>query len=315
MSDLLFGRRASLTLVAGDKALDLSEFRFRFTTQADDEESPNNANIRVYNLSSSLIKSIKGEFSRVRIQAGYGDNFGLIFEGGIRQYRIGRENMTDTYLDILAADGDEAYNFAMISQSLGAGSTGMQRIEATIIEMKKQGVDLGKVVVPDFGGTLPRGKVLWGLGKQIMRDEVRSVDATWSIQNGKINIISLTKYLPGEAVVLTSSTGLIGRPEQTQDGIMAKCLLNPKIQIGGLVKIDNASINQTSFVNNGFESSQGIPYNTWGNGYKMLADISSDGMYRVFVAEHEGDTRGTPFYTNLTLLAVDQVTETCKAYP
>jgi hypothetical protein len=315
MSDLLFGRRASLTLVAGDKALDLSEFRFRFSTQADDEESPNNANIRVYNLSPSLIKSIKGEFSRVRVQAGYGDNFGLIFEGSIRQYRIGRENMTDTYLDILAADGDEAYNFAMVSQSMAAGSTGMDRIQAVILAMKKQGVDLGKVVVPDFGGTNPRGKVLWGLGKQLMRDEVRSVEATWSIQNGKVNIIALDKYLPGQAVVLTSSTGLIGRPEQTQDGIMAKCLLNPKIEVGGLVKIDNASINQTSFVNNGFESSQGIPYNTWGNGYKMLADVSSDGVYRVFVAEHEGDTRGTPFYTNLTLLAVDQVTETCKAYP
>ena len=91
-------------------------------------------------------------------------------------------------------------------------------------------------------------------------------------------------------------------------------MLNPKIQVGGLVKIDNSSINQTSFVNNGFESSQGIPYNTWA-GFQMLADISSDGLYRVFVAEHEGDTRGTPFYTNLTLLSVDPVTETCKAYP
>ena len=314
MSDLLFGRRASLILTSGTKGLDLSELRFRFNIQADDEESPNNATVRVYNLSSDLIKSIKGEYSTVVIQAGYGDNFGVVFSGTIRQYRIGRENMTDTYLDILAADGDEAYNFAVVNQSIAAGSTAVDRIKVYTDEMAKKGTSLGKVVIPDFGGTLPRGKVLFGLARQLIRDETQSLGATWSIQDGKINIIALTKYLPGDAVVLTSSTGLIGRPEQTQDGITAKCLLNPKIQVGGLVKIDNSSINQTSFVNNGFESSQGIPYNTWA-GFQMLADISSDGLYRVFVAEHEGDTRGTPFYTNLTLLSVDPVTETCKAYP
>lgn len=311
---LLFGRRASLILNTGEKGLDLSDFRFRFNIQSDDEESPNNATVRVYNLSSDVIKSIKGEYTNIVIQGGYGDNFGVIFQGDIRQYRIGRENMTDTYLDILAADGDQAYAFATISQSVGAGSTWDQRIGKYMDAMSQQGVDLGKVVVPNLGGTLPRGKVLFGMAKQLIRSEVQSVGATWSIQNGKVNIISLTKYLPGEAIVLTSSTGLIGRPEQTQDGIVAKCLLNPKIQVGGLVKIDNNSINQTSFTNNGSQDSQGIPYNTWA-GFQMLADISADGTYRVFVAEHEGDTRGTPFYTTLTLLSVDPVTQTCKAYP
>ena len=36
--------------------------------------------------------------------------------------------------------------------------------------------------------------------------------------------------------------------------------------------------------------------------------MSADGFYRVFVAEHEGDTRGQAWYTNLILLAVNPTT-------
>jgi hypothetical protein len=52
--------------------------------------------------------------------------------------------------------------------------------------------------------------------------------------------------MPGEAVVLTSGTGLLGRPEQTEDSIEIVSLLNPLLKIGSRVQIDNASINQAS---------------------------------------------------------------------
>lgn len=107
MDEFQYKRKASLLLVDDDEVLDLSNLRFRFQVKAMDVESPNNAAIRVYNLSRDTLVKIRGEFSRVILQAGYDNNFGVIFDGTIKQFRIGREGTTDTYLDILAADGVE----------------------------------------------------------------------------------------------------------------------------------------------------------------------------------------------------------------
>jgi len=109
MSGKLFGRKASMLLVQGDKALDLSDMHFRFKTVQEDAEAPGNCEIRVWNLSEATIKTIRGEYTKVILQAGYDEApFGVIFTGTIKQYRIGREpDAVNNYLDILAADGDD----------------------------------------------------------------------------------------------------------------------------------------------------------------------------------------------------------------
>lgn len=43
-----------------------------------------------------------------------------------------------------------------------------------------------------------------------------------------ITFIPLTGYLPGEVPVISPSTGLLGVPEETQNGIEFQTLLNQK---------------------------------------------------------------------------------------
>ena len=311
----LFDRRATLLLVQGGKALDLSDLQFTFETAQEDEQSPSSCSIRIFNLSDATLKKVKEEFSRVVLQAGYVNSaFGTIFDGTIIQYRIGRsEGSADTYLDILAADGDQAYNFALINQTLKAGSSPGDRIAAAVKAMNDKGVSAGQIMVPMTGGILPRGKVLFGLAKTILRSQVQAINSTWTIDEGKINVVPLEGYLPGDAVVLTSATGLVGRVEQTQDGIRARVLLNPLIKVGGLIKIDNASINQT-IANPSVALPAGqLIYNKYA-GVAFLADVSTDGIYRVYVAEYKGNTRGQEWYTDLVALSVNPVTQKVKAY-
>lgn len=322
-----FKRRCSLLLlprgttgnnpsafVAGGTPMDLSNFQIKFETVQQDEESPNNCSIRVFNLSAATVKAVRDEYSQVVLQAGYeGSSFGVIFQGQVKQYRIGRTDNKTTYLDILACDGDMAYNWALVNQTLAAGSSSQDRINAAIKAMQPYGISAGQVIATGTGGTLPRGKVLFGYAKATIRSETQTNGQTWNINNGQVNIIPLDGYLPGEAVVLNSGTGLIGRPEQTQDGIKARCLLNPKIVIGGLVKIDQASINQTAQQRD-FVIPQGqLPYDRYA-GVQMLANVAADGLYRVYVAEHRGDTRGQEWYSDLVCLTVDPVTNKVKPY-
>jgi len=197
-----------------------------------------------------------------------------------------------------------------VNKSLAAGTDAGERIAELVKAMTKDGVKPGKMIIPSTGGVLPRGKVLFGMAKSILRAEVQNIGATWSIQGGYVNVIPLTGYLPGEAVTLNRFSGLIGRPEQTADGIRARCLLNPKITIGGLVIINNSSINQTLQQN---PAAAPVPYNQWA-GIQQLATVTTDGIYRVYVAEHTGDTRANEYYTDLVCLTVDPVTEQVKAY-
>ncbi len=305
MADSLqYLRRVKLTVTGAGGGLDLSKMRIRFKVRAADVESPNNADIRIYNLSKSTVDQIIEEFKEIQLEAGYEFNQGLIFKGTLKWYRYGREpNGVDTYLDLLAADGDIPYNQAFISKSFEAGMTGRERIEEITKTMQEKGLGSSPTIaVPPTGGIIPstRGKVMFGMSRVNLAREVLAMQSTWSIQNNELVVIDKTGYLPGEAVVLTGQSGLIGRPEQTIDGIKAKCLINPKIKVGGLVKLDNASINRNASVT----PSTPVVYDSYTN-MQFTASISTDGLYRAYVIEYVGDTRSTDWYAELTLLEVD----------
>lgn len=282
-------------------ALDLSEFHFTFSTVQQDVESPSNCSIRVYNLSRQTLDNLtKNEYSTVVLQAGYEGRYGVIFKGTLKQFRIGKESATTTYLDLLASDGDQAYNYSVVAKTLAASSTPQDRINAALAAMAPNGVTAGHLM-PFTGGVLPRGKVLFGMARAAVRNEARQQGATWEIANGQVNIIPLDGYLPGEAVELNALTGMIGIPEQTENGIRVRSLLNPLITVGGLVKIDNRSINRIVQQN---PRAATVAYNSY-TGIQLLATVTNDGLYRVFVAEHQGDTRGQAWYTDIVCLAVD----------
>lgn len=283
------------------KTLDLSEFQFRFKTANQDEEGPSNCSVRIYGLAQQTVDEItKYGFSRIILQAGYEGSFGVIFDGTIKQFRTGKENSINPYLDLLAADGDLGYNYAVTSAAIAANSTGAQRKAAIVQDFSKYGITLG-ADLSQTGGTLPRGKVLFGMSRILFRNEAETTGSTWSIQNGKIQVLPLDGYLPGQAVQLSALTGLIGIPEQTQDGIRCRCLINPRIVVGSRIQIDNKTINKTLQQS---PSVAPVPFNQW-TGFQQLASVAADGFYRVYVCEYEGDTRGSAWWCDIIALAID----------
>jgi len=293
-----FGRQFKLLVSnKGGTTVDLSQMRVKFAVKKSGYMTPNVADIIVYNLAQSTALFIKQEFTQVIMQAGYDGNFGVIFKGNIKQAILGRESGTDTFINLIAGDGDQAYNFAIVTQTVGSaiagGSSPSDQFNAAAASMSGQGVGASYIgTLPQV--KLPRGKVLYGNARDYIKTIADTNGFAWSIQDEKIVFLKQGAYLPNQAVVLTSKSGLIGAPQQTIQGIKLKCLLNPKIKCHGRVQIDNAAVQQ--FV---IDFSQpGSPANT-------PVPLSNDGMYYVLVAEHSGDTRGTEWYTNLQMLTID----------
>ncbi|MDR6377323.1 phage protein [Paraburkholderia caledonica] len=306
----IWDRKGSLIVSSGTVGLDLSEFRFRFQTVAAETQTPNTLYVRVYNLSPQTLQKIgtnaSTEFTTITLQAGYGNNYGVIFQGTIKQTAVGRERNTDNFIDIWAADSDEWYNFAVISRSIAAGQTPEQVINAIVAAPSVNGVkpvkfaqDASGLIVgaaPGLKQALSRGKSIFGLPRDYARDWAAKYGYRWSLQNGEFVVVPITGYRPGEAVVLSSSTGLIGVPAATQDGVVVRALLNPRIRIGCLVQIAPGDINHITTQQFGLTAANTLPTAT-------LATAA--GFYRVMEASFSGDMRGQEWYVDLICLAVD----------
>lgn len=294
-----FGRFAQLVVSSGSQGIDLSNLRIRFEVRASDVETPNTLVARVYNLADETRNKIIAEYNTVTLSAGYQNGAkGIIFQGDIKQFFHGRERNVDKFLEIRAGDGDKVYNSAIINQTMPAGVTDEQQL-ATIA--KAMGIPVAPTAngYLTTGGILPRGKTMWGMARLEMQRLARKNNCRWSIQNGQIVLVPDTGYLPGQAVEINSASGMIGAPEQTDNGIIVRCLLNPLIQIGQAVRINNADINSGP-------NTPVLGFPSWTSQY-YPATVSDDGLYRVLVVEHLGDTRGEgdDFYTELVCLDID----------
>lgn len=287
-----YGRICKLTV--GDpagEALDLSELRIRFGIINGDVQTPKTASIRVYNPAPETAKRVRKEFTQVVLQAGYEGAAGVIFSGQIKQVRIGRENATDTYVDILAADGDVAYNQAKISKTLAAGWTPTDWRNAALEAMAPYGVTAGQMApLPDIRS--PRALVMYGMARDELRTLCETYGMTWAIARGQLQMLPVGAVLGGVAVELTSETGLIGLPTQTIDGIMAKCLINPLIRPGCQVRINNDSIQEAAISTN-------VTY------VDTRPTKDTDGFYKVWAVAINGDTRGTEWYMDMVCTGVD----------
>ncbi|WP_431207514.1 phage protein [Burkholderia cepacia] len=293
-----FGRKVSLVVGpdTGD-SLDLSGLRIVFRVQRGDLQTPNSARIRVYNVSDNTAQRAAAEFTRVVLQAGYEGNYGIIFDGSIIQVRRGRESPTDTYIDITAADGDMAYNFAVVNTTLAAGSTHADVVNACLKAMGKYGVTAGYIAdLPS--NPMPRGQVLFGMARDHLETVARSTQTLWSIQDGQLQIVPETSYVPGDIPVINAKSGMVGLPEQTQNGITVRMLLNPAVKIGRLIQLDNSSIQRYEF---SLSSADAIA----NRNTALQNRINGDGFYYVMTNEFWGDTRGNDWYNEVICLAVD----------
>ena len=287
-----FIRRSSLTIGNNAEQLDLSALHFTFSIKQADLETFQAAHIRVYNVSQDTLKAIKTkEYTKVVLQAGYEDagNYGVIFDGDLIQGRVGRDNATDTYLDIIAGVGYQSSQ-TVYNGTIAAGSTAQDALKAVTGAM---GIELKPY---NFNPTqkLPRGKSIYGMA----RDELHRQAATAGFsyfydKKGNISFVPLESAIPGTATIINADTGMVGWPELTQQGIKVRTLLNPLLDVASVFQINNASIQLPS----------AAPRYDWLINAYALPNIQDDGLYRIYVIEHRGDTRGNDWYSDIIGLA------------
>lgn len=306
-----------LSLIVADPSgagIELGALRVVFEVRRGDTQTPNTCDVRVYNTNNNTSNLLRhrgaSEFTQLSLKAAYqGQPLAQIFYGSIKQVRQGREDQKNSYVAITAADGDEPYNFAPVAFTMAKGNLAQNAVTSILgtMALATQGSPTGgsggqplvKGYMPEFNpNQFIRGRVYFGSARDEMRDFAKSQDCKWWIDNGQLNVVPLTSYINSAPILITPKTGLIGVPEQTQNGLSVRVLLNPSIKIGATIKLDS-TINELRL---------GLDNQSVGNNLTLqqgAAKLNGDGLYYVMRAEHFGDTRGNAWYTDLICLAVD----------
>ena len=230
-----FGRRWKLDISNDQETLSIEQLRVAFEIDKTINEKPNPAKIQVWNLNRDHINQLLSqEYKKVALSVGY-DELRQIYVGDITKTRIQREGL-DFVLTLECSDGYKAYTQSRAKTTLKAGATDKQIVEELQKTMPK--VQKGAIDIPNQR-KLPRGRVLNGNSRDILTKIARNNKADWSIQDGALIFLPKDKVLNDDAVLISQDTGMINAPEQTDEGLELTCLLNPALQIGGLVKVES----------------------------------------------------------------------------
>lgn len=283
VANVLVGKAGSGVLI--------KDLRISFEVVKATDSTPNSATIKIYNMSPDNQSKIKKEFTDVFLSAGYEDNVRLVFRGNIRHAYTYREG-NDIITEIDAGDGDRDYREAVMNETLAAGTTDKQLIERAASSMTN-GTTLGYTDASDKART--RGKVLTGNTRNVLSKIATGSNATWSIQDGVLQLVSVAGVLPTEAIVLNNDTGLLKAPKITEDGVETISLLNPEIAINGRIKVNNRDVD-TRPPGGGADSG--------GPDKKPLPNLSADGFYKVIKLTHKGDTHGSEWTSVATAVAL-----------
>ncbi|MGG8284578.1 hypothetical protein [Klebsiella sp. 141240] len=316
------------------KGIDLGDFKVTFTIDwFNISSATRTGTFKVYNLSADTVNRITGsEFATIRVIAGYdgiaadvdasdvgrvrevdasqvgqsdGRNWGLLFTGDIRYTITGKDNPVDSFVLIQAADTDLAFTSSITVQTLAAGYTVADMNRALMKDFEAKGATEG--VTPPMPATVfPRGRVLFGMTRDLMDNVARQCGATWQFVDGQRQMVAKNEYVH-EAIVLNSATGLIGMPQQTiGSGVNVRALINPNIRVNGLIELDQASVYRTALANNDIAMAGGRITDQDNNGNISItgttsqpASIATDGVYIVRGIMYTGDTRGQAWYMDM----------------
>ena len=212
--NVLFGRKYRVIVSdINGIGIDVSTLRCTFQIEKSLSETPNYAEIVLYNLSAQTENSIIKEGAKVILEAGYQNpQYGLIFSGDIVQPLRGKEDNTTYTLTLVSQDGDLFYNKGIINASFRAGQTSRDILE-NMTKQSSNALELGQLSDNLSQTALPRGKALFGLTRDYFRQIAKSEQAAFYINNNKIEFIKAMDLLTNEVIQLNGKSGLIGMPE------------------------------------------------------------------------------------------------------
>ena len=222
---------------------EIKDLRVQFSVKKSSSKEPNTAEVTITNLSPTRRAALQTKGVKFVLECGYVDTgVKQIFQGDVRHVSHVREG-ADWRTVLKSGDGERAFQFARISESLGpkaSKSDVIKRLSA------KLGLGLGNSAraAAAIPGSFEQGIVLSGPVSRELDKVLKGTGYEWSIQDEQLVILSASEVSGQDVPLLTHDSGLIGSPEfgaPLEKGgkpqLKFKALLNANIKPGAKVQI------------------------------------------------------------------------------
>lgn len=296
MGVLLYERKARLVL----DTLIITDLRIQFKVRRTLVKEPNTCEVSVSNLNEQHRSAFQKKLPKVILEAGYPDNIAQLFSGDARYVDQVLQGATWT-TKLQCGDGERAYRYLRVNESFAPGTRVADVVSkvasAAGMQLTGQVSALQSVTEQFLQGYCAFGKVAAELDHLLV-----SRGFTWSIQDGKLQILQRSGAVTGDSIIrLATDTGMVGSPEH---GSPFK--QGPAVQVDGNADDDTglqpvvgpAILKVKSLLQPGFRPGRRV----------QIQSKGVNGLFQIQTVEHSGDTFGGEWYSDLECLPADSFT-------
>lgn len=287
MSVEQFNREAEVIVapIDGGDGIDVTGLRVTFKAAKTSSSEPNTATVSVYNLAEFSRGRIKAKDQAVILKAGYVDLIEQVCAGVIKRVEHRRDGV-DIVTELEIKDGGQDLLEPEFRRSY-TKNTSRRRIVNDIISAMPH-TSVGHINAASVSGSTT-GRLSFSTTAKLALDRLANAwDFEWSIQDGAIQVLDPEGTIEPVtlAVSLSPTTGLIGSPSRTgqegrrtsrsrkrkqRAGAKFQCLLRPSIRPGRYVLLESEFVS---------------------------------GAFKVQSVEHNGDTHGNEWFSDVEAVQV-----------
>lgn len=292
---MVFQRNRAYELVIGNTntgdglLINNLQVTFDISKSSSNKDKTNSASIEIYNLSDESLKLIDNDYPAASFSAGYVDTGGVkrLFSGQVNSVTT-RKSGTDRVTQITMGNGYVELNHDVMSSLVAPGRT----VKDVAEEIRKALPNASRGVYngTNLNNQIIYGYPLMGTPKEMLDELSEKYQIDWQLEDDVLYVHDSDRANNEnfeEAYVVSKYTGLIenayrvtgDRRRSKKDDIKKqstqwKMLLNPDIQAGDIVKLE---------------------------------DTLLTGWYRVDDLRHTGSFRGNEWFTEIRASALEKV--------
>lgn len=223
---------------ASQEALHIS-----FSIEKSNAESPNDANVQIWNLSPANLNILEEKDCVVELKAGYGNNMALLLVGNVFSV-ITTMDGADRMTELQVVDGLAELRDAALSISIN-GQVNCKEVYEKIADA--MGVSI--VFANDLSyNTLPNGFSYVGNARNALQKLAGCCGHEWTIQNQVLQVTWPGRAVSAKGYLLDSDSGLVGIPkrisigsgEEEMTGWEVEYFLNGAIEVNDIVQLHSS---------------------------------------------------------------------------
>ena len=260
-------RKIKVQVGDSSEASVIEDLFIKFRIKKQSTNTPADGEIEIYNLNEMNETRIRERGKKVVLEAGYEETLEKIFDGDVR--RVSRERAELDRITVVHVGGNQTRLTHSTFIRTYQGPVSVRDIVKDGVE--NLGFTLGPVeLIP--ADAIENDFRYSGSTRNMLTQRLRPLGVEWFEEDGVVRFTTIKKSGDDrpQGVIISETTGMIGTPTVTDDGVRVSTMLDARLKLDTKIRIETTA-----------------------------PEIDSGDIYKVIEVIHSGDNRGGEYSTTI----------------